>query len=295
MSAAVGTGTDDLLGGARCAPRRVPRAVAKPTAPRACTSTARSRCRHGHGGDGDAVVGARCAAGERCGRCPAAGGPGCAGSRCTTSPSERAPAGQRVALELAGVDWRDVGRGDVVCGEDSEIAPTYRVDVLLDRPPAQVGLRHGERVHVHHGTREAPARVVPLWQQADEDALAQLASTHRWRGAATPWSCGARPVSRRWAAPVSSIPARLVMAPTPRFALDSGGSRREATPRAMGGPPKRVPRSEAAHRPSDQEPPPLDAAALKLAALLRADGERPRGRRGPGRGGGMSPARRSKG
>ena len=30
-------------------------------------------------------------------------------------PVERAAAGQRVALALTGVDWREVGRGDLVC------------------------------------------------------------------------------------------------------------------------------------------------------------------------------------
>ena len=193
-------------------------------------------------------------------------------------PVEAAAAGQRVALALAGVDWRDVGRGDVVCGADSEIAPTYRVDVLLDRPPAQVGLRHGERVHVHHGTREAPARLVPLWQQADDDALAQL-------------RLDAPIVPRRGDAVVLRRPARFetvggarVLDPRPaRHGADAevrarlgriaaGGDAEGDGWAAEDG----LPRSEAAHRPSDQEPPPLDAAALKLAALLRADGERPR-------------------
>ncbi|HEX5622142.1 MAG TPA: selenocysteine-specific translation elongation factor [Solirubrobacteraceae bacterium] len=70
-------------------------------------------------------------------------------------PVECADAGQRVALNLAGVDRDQVARGDVIAAGDA-IAPTYRVDAALqlaDRP---------KLVAVHHGTREAPARLVEL-------------------------------------------------------------------------------------------------------------------------------------
>jgi selenocysteine-specific elongation factor len=70
-------------------------------------------------------------------------------------PVGRADAGQRVALNLAGVGRDEVARGDVIAGGDA-IAPSYRVDAALqlaDRP---------ERVAVHHGTRESPARLVEL-------------------------------------------------------------------------------------------------------------------------------------
>jgi selenocysteine-specific elongation factor len=73
-------------------------------------------------------------------------------------PVERAEAGQRVALNLAGVDRDEVARGDVIVGGDG-FAATYRVDAALsftDRP------EHGARVAVHHGTREVPARVAEL-------------------------------------------------------------------------------------------------------------------------------------
>jgi selenocysteine-specific elongation factor len=70
-------------------------------------------------------------------------------------PVERAAAGQRVALNLAGVDRDEVARGDVVVA-GAEIAPTFRVDAALqlsDRPAV---------VAVHHGTRESPARLAEL-------------------------------------------------------------------------------------------------------------------------------------
>src|SRR4051812_29999510 len=48
------------------------------------------------------------------------------------APVERAEAGQRVALNLAGVDRDEVARGDVVVGASGAAGPTYRVDVALE-------------------------------------------------------------------------------------------------------------------------------------------------------------------
>jgi len=78
------------------------------------------------------------------------------------TPVERADAGQRVALALAGVGWREVARGDVVCALDADLEPTYLIDALIGLDPGTRPLRRGARLHVHHGTREAPARVTPL-------------------------------------------------------------------------------------------------------------------------------------
>lgn len=81
-------------------------------------------------------------------------------------PAERAQAGQRVAVNLIGVAVDEVKRGEVLVGAESEISPTYLVDAELEfegREP-----EHGERVQVHHGTRESPARLAWLggdfWQ-----------------------------------------------------------------------------------------------------------------------------------
>jgi selenocysteine-specific elongation factor len=78
------------------------------------------------------------------------------------TPVERALAGQRVAVNLVGVDRREVARGDVLVARGSDLEPTYVVDVELDLGAARHDLAGGGRVHVHHGTREAPARVAPL-------------------------------------------------------------------------------------------------------------------------------------
>jgi selenocysteine-specific elongation factor len=72
-------------------------------------------------------------------------------------PVERAAAGQRVAVNLVGVEVREVARGDVLADGHSALRPTYVVDAELDLREEPAG-----RVQVHHGTREAPARVAAL-------------------------------------------------------------------------------------------------------------------------------------
>jgi selenocysteine-specific elongation factor len=165
-------------------------------------------------------------------------------------PVERAEAGQRVALNLSGVGWRELGRGDVVCAPGADLAPTYLIDAKLTLEPGADGLRRGERLHVHHGTRDAPARVVLLG-----DGLAQL----RLEAPLVP-AAGDRLVLRR-VAPPDTVGGGLVVDPHPR--KRGPGSETPA-------PPESEPRRE------PPAPAPLDQAALGLASLLRSDGERPR-------------------
>ncbi|MGI8781907.1 MAG: selenocysteine-specific translation elongation factor, partial [Solirubrobacteraceae bacterium] len=85
-------------------------------------------------------------------------------------PVERAQAGQRVALNLAGLGVAEVARCDVVTAVADGPRPTHRIDAELKfagEPPA--------RLHVHHGARDAPARLVALgggfWQARLERPL----------------------------------------------------------------------------------------------------------------------------
>lgn len=83
-------------------------------------------------------------------------------------PVDRAEAGQRVALNIVGPDRGAVQRGDVVCSPGSGLRPSYRLDVRLEPPLPDA--ERPPRVQVHHGTRRAVARLVPL----DDSGLAQL-------------------------------------------------------------------------------------------------------------------------
>jgi selenocysteine-specific elongation factor len=77
------------------------------------------------------------------------------------SPVDHASAGQRVAVNLAGADRRSIRRGDVLTEPGSEVRSRHRFDARLVLAPGSPPLERGTRVQVHHGTREAPARVVP--------------------------------------------------------------------------------------------------------------------------------------
>ena len=78
--------------------------------------------------------------------------------------AERAHAGQRVAVNLAGIALREVARGDALADPAAGVVPTQVIDAALD---LREELR-GRRVMVHHGTRALPARLAALgaglWQ-----------------------------------------------------------------------------------------------------------------------------------
>jgi selenocysteine-specific elongation factor len=175
-------------------------------------------------------------------------------------PVERAEAGQRVALNLVGVGWRELGRGDVVTSPDADLTPTYLIDAALSLEPDAKPVK---RVHIHHGTREAPARVVQL---------------------------GAGYAQLRLEAPLVPLPGdRLIIRQLAPPDTVGGGVVIDAHPRKHGASEAVVERLRAVERgerpveevhepqpPREPEPPPLDEAALQLASLLRSDGREPR-------------------
>jgi selenocysteine-specific elongation factor len=168
---------------------------------------------------------------------------------------EEAVAGQRVALALVGIRHREVRRGDVICGQDSELRATYAMKVSLALDPGSAPLDRGARVQVHHGTRETAARISPLEGERLEPGV--------------PTVCRLR------------LEAPLIAYPGDRLVL-----RQIAPPNTIGGgqildpaPLKR----RVADRPVEQphpapsdEPPRLGDAETRLAELLHLDGERPR-------------------
>ncbi|MEA2291643.1 MAG: selenocysteine-specific elongation factor, partial [Solirubrobacteraceae bacterium] len=77
-------------------------------------------------------------------------------------PVERAGAGRRVALNLAGLRRDEVARGDVVAAGAPLPAASFRVDAALRWVAPDARPDHGTRLAVHHGTREVPARLAEL-------------------------------------------------------------------------------------------------------------------------------------
>jgi selenocysteine-specific elongation factor len=211
-------------------------------------------------------------------------------------PVERAAAGQRVALNLAGVAWREVSRGDVVCAGDSLPAPTHLVDALVALEPGARALERGARVQVHHGTRDVPGRVVPLGGERlapGGSGYAQL----RLEAPLVP-AAGDRLILRQLAPP-DTIGGGPVIDPAPRKHGPSAAvvDRLAALERGERPPPPRGPRTERGRpgrggpaAPAEPEPPVLDDGALALASLLVADGREPRADGDLAEAAGMSPA-----
>jgi selenocysteine-specific elongation factor len=73
----------------------------------------------------------------------------------------RAAAGQRTALNLAGVELGDVRRGMVLAAPGFFDA-TRRLDVRFTLLPGARPLKHGSRVHFHQGAMECVAEVILL-------------------------------------------------------------------------------------------------------------------------------------
>jgi len=176
-------------------------------------------------------------------------------------PVGRAEAGQRVALNLAGVDRRAVGRGDVLAAAGA-VTPSTVLDASLELRDAD----HGMRVHIHHGTREAPGRLASLgdglWQlRLERPVLARRGDRVVVRSVAPPDTLGGgivlEPHARRHG-------------PRPDFVARLERLRRgEPEPE-----PARAEPAAAADSAAPEDPQ-LSAAALALEERLRAAGHEP--------------------
>jgi selenocysteine-specific elongation factor len=173
-----------------------------------------------------------------------------------------AEAGQRVALNLAGVDRAEVGRGDVVVAGDAAPEAGYLLDVELRLAHGTRPLRRGARVHVHHGTRETPARVAPVEGDVlgpGERGLAQLRLERPLVAAA-----GDRFVVRSLAPP-DTIGGGRVLDPHPR--KHGAGEAHAGRLRALAsGNPLDVLRLEIESAPSGLDAGPRSEALQRLAA-----------------------------
>lgn len=179
-------------------------------------------------------------------------------------PLEAAAAGQRVALNLSGVGVDEVARGHVVVAGASELRPGYLLDMQLEFSGLEP--EHGDRVQIHHGTRETAARLAWLggrfWQIRLEQPLVAAA--------------GDRVVIRE-IAPPDTIGGGVVLDPHPR----KHGPSRDLLVRL-----ERLSRGEPAEdqaleparpspAPAPAAPAPLSASALALEKRLLEAGVEP--------------------
>ena len=89
---------------------------------------------------------------------------------------EQAFAGQRTAVNLAGVEHSEVRRG-MVLSAPGVFHPTRRIDVRITLLPSARPLRNRARVHFHQGSAEAIAEVIVIGRSEispGEEAFAQL-------------------------------------------------------------------------------------------------------------------------
>ena len=76
--------------------------------------------------------------------------------------TERAVAGQRVAVNLAGLKISDLSKGDLVAAPNS-IKNTRILDVVVEiNEDCAREIRHNSRLHLHHGTRDILCTMVLL-------------------------------------------------------------------------------------------------------------------------------------
>lgn len=168
---------------------------------------------------------------------------------------DQALAGQRVALALAGIGHREVRRGDVICGRDSELRATHAMTASIALDPGAAPLRRGARVQVHHGARETAATIRPLHAERLEPGDRAVC---RVRLEAPLIACAGDRLVLRQIAPPNTVGGGEILDPAPR-------ERRR--------PPQSI---ERPHPPRPDGAPALGDAEARLARLLQLDGEQPR-------------------
>jgi selenocysteine-specific elongation factor len=180
------------------------------------------------------------------------------------APVERAQAGQRVALNLVGLDRDEVARGDVIVASGGEPHATFRVDVALQWAAPDARPDGGARIAVHHGTRETAARLVELGGRFFQLRLEQPIVP----------AAGDRLVIRSLAPP-DTLGGGVVLDPDPR----RHGPSRDLLARLVRlerGEPEPEPEPEPGDVPKvPDELPELSAEALELEARLRAAAHEP--------------------
>ena len=171
---------------------------------------------------------------------------------------ERARAGQRVAVNLTGVQRDEVARGDLLT-DSAELSATYLIDAALE-----IDAEYGDRVQVHHGTRETPARLASLggrfWQLRLEQPLIPAR--------------GDRLVIRR-ISPPDTLGGGTVLDPHPRKHGPSRDLLARLSRLARGEPDQAPPQPAPPPEPPAAPAAPLSASALELERRLKQAGIEP--------------------
>ncbi|HET7216865.1 MAG TPA: selenocysteine-specific translation elongation factor [Vicinamibacterales bacterium] len=132
-------------------------------------------------------------------------------------------AGTRVAVNLAGVDVAEIGRGDTLC-DPGAFEPSRIIDVSLDVLAEARPLRHGARVRFHHGTTELLGRVAVSGPRAAGSDRALYARIRLERPAVV--TRGDRFIIRAYS-PLATVGGGVVLDPRPpRGAIRSDAGRR---------------------------------------------------------------------
>jgi selenocysteine-specific elongation factor len=177
---------------------------------------------------------------------------------------DRALPGQRVALNLVGIALRDVDRGHLIAVPGKGPAPTHVIDAELDLGDARARFQDGGRAQVHHGTRDAPARLAPLGGRFFQLRLERPLLAAR----------GDRLIVRQ-IAPPDTLGGGIVLDPRAR----KHGPSRETLGRlerlSRGEPEPPPPSAEPSPPGPPPSPEPLSPAALGLECRLRAAGHEP--------------------
>jgi selenocysteine-specific elongation factor len=82
--------------------------------------------------------------------------------------------GNRVAVNLGGVEVADLTRGDTLCAPGA-FEPTQRLDAVVHVLEESRGLAHGSRVRFHQGTTELLGRVAIAAERQERGATVEIA------------------------------------------------------------------------------------------------------------------------
>jgi selenocysteine-specific elongation factor len=85
-----------------------------------------------------------------------------------------AEAGQRVAVNLGGVEVTELSRGDTLC-EPGAFEASRRIDVTIDLIDEARALKHGARVRFHQGTSEVLGRVAIAGIRGGSGSVSEIA------------------------------------------------------------------------------------------------------------------------